>query len=186
MSVREIAVLALVLTSLWLGSCAHSVRSANWADSIYAHADAFALGANIPLLRNGDSPDVRVWVYNVLYGEIEGRVSAADGAADYTLSWDLDDSGQMTVTRRATRRIRQISSPESLSGLLTELLTLDGQNWGCAVDGVGVIVDGVVDRRRFVFAAGNPDLCGDERSRLAVRAVNEAGPSGWRALVMER
>ncbi len=180
----RISIVALALGALWLASCVHSVLSANWADSIYAHADAFALGANLPPLRDGDPQEVRVWVDNVMYGEVEGRVTAAESAAEYRLSWDIDDSGQMTVTQRAVRRIP--GTPPILSSLLIELRTLDGQNWGCAVDGAGILVDGVVDRHRFVFAVSNPDLCNDERSRLAVRAVNLAGPSSSRPLVTER
>jgi hypothetical protein len=121
-----------------------------------------------------------VWVNHVMLAvEVVGRVTTADRVAEYALNYDIDGAGQMTVVGRAYRRTHTIAPPASLYEILSELQSLDGQNWGCAVDGRSILVDGVVDGRRFAFQVSNPDFCDDDRSRLALRALNVVGPSTW-------
>lgn len=175
-------VLWLPLVSLGLPACAQTVRSTNWSESIYAHADVFALAAGIAPLRNGDRPEVRVWVDNLMFGEVVGRATTADRVAEYTLNWVIDDNVRMILTRRASRRPHANPQPASFSEILSQLQSLDGQNWGCAVDGVSILVDGVADGHRFAFSVSNPEFCDDDRSRLALRGASAAGPSSWQPL----
>lgn len=180
---RTTAICALLTASLTLGGCAHTVRSTNWSESTYAHADALALGADIAPLRDGGQPEIRVWADNVMLGEVVGRITTTDEAAEHTLNWRIDDSGAMIFAHRGHRDLPSPASPTSLREALSQLQSLDGQNWGCAVDGVSILVDGVVDGHRFAFAVSNPDFCDDERSRLAVRGLSAVGPSNWQPIL---
>lgn len=182
MGSRTAAICALLISSIWLGACAHSVRSTNWSESIHAQADAFALGAEIALLRDGDQPELRVWASNVMDGEVIGRITTSDRGLERTLSSRIDDSGAMTLTHRAYRDSPAPVSPASLREALSQLHSLDGQNWGCAFDGVSFLVDGVVDGHRFTFAVSNPDFCDDDRSRQALQGISAMGPSTWRPM----
>jgi hypothetical protein len=92
----------------------------------------------------------------------------------------------MTVTRRASGRAQATSTPTSFTDVVSELQALDGQNWGCATDGFGILIDGVVEERRFTLFVSNPEFCDDDRSRSAVRALNMLGPSNWAPITGRR
>ncbi len=181
MCFRTATICALLLASLALGGCAQTVRSTNWSESIYAHADALALGADIAPLRDGGEPEIRVWADNVMFGEVVGRITTTDRTAEHTLNWRIDENGAMTLAHRAYRDL-PTSASLTLREALSQLHSLDGQNWGCVVDGVSILVDGVVDGRRFAFAVSNPDFCDDERSRLAVQGISPVAPSNWQPI----
>jgi hypothetical protein len=177
----------VLLLSLAMAACANTVWSTDWSTSGLAEADLYARAAGLTPLRNGGGPEVRVWVENVMFGEVAGRVTTADHVAEYAMNEQLSVSGEaMTVTGRANRPRHLIAPPASLAAVLSELRSLDGQNWGCAADGDAILVDGVADGHRLVFSVSNPELCNDDRSRLVLHALDVVAPTTWSPLFGRR
>jgi hypothetical protein len=178
--VRRCFALCLLFVTLGLQACASTVRSATWADSLHEHADLYSRAAGLTPLTGDGQPEIRVWFDNVMVGEITGRVITAEQVTEYALNWRIDDASRMLVTRRANGRHLSDSAPSALTEVLSELRVLDGENWGCGSDGVGVLLDGVIDGDRFTLSVSNPDFCDDDRSRLVLRSLSSldlGGPS---------
>lgn len=182
MNFRTATICAFLLASLALGGCAHTVRSIDWSESIYARADAYSRGAGLGPLRDGGEAEIRVWANHVMIGEIVGRITTPERSEEHTLKSRLAGDSAMVITHVSHRDLHSLTPTPLLEESLSQLYTLDGQTWGCTTDGVSILVDGIVDGRRFAFSAGDPDFCDDERSRLAVRSIRQLAPSNWRPI----
>jgi hypothetical protein len=111
-------------------------------------------------------------------GDVIGHIITGSRSMEYRLHVEIDGHGLRTVTSRTVKRFRSTQTFSSVQDLLSELQSLDGQNWSCAVDGLSMLIEGVTSGKRFAFDVSNAFLCNDKRSALALRASDAAGP--WR------
>ncbi len=161
-----------LLMSFGSHATARTVQSEPWRESIHRTADAYAESAGLTLLRDGDAPELRVWIEDVMSGDVVGRVITASHTTKYTLHVQVDRRGLVTVTSLSKSQLQPGRASASIQGLLSELQTLDGQDWACAVDGDSTTVEGVASGRRFVFRSSNAWLCQDARSALVGRVLH--------------
>ena len=165
-----------LLTSIGSQATARTVQSETWRGSIHRTAEAYAESAELTLLRDGDAPELRVWIEDVMSGDVVGHVITANGATNYVLHVAVDQRGVVTVTSLGKSQLQPGRTSASLQDLLSKLQALDGQDWACAVDGESTTVEGVASGKRFAFHASNSWLCHDDRSTLLRRMLDVTGP----------
>jgi hypothetical protein len=128
--------------------------------SVRSEADRHSQQVGLEPIRSGSQSELRVWHYDYMTGFVWGYLVHDDEIVVF----EFETNPEAPVAPSS----RQIPTPEGISilGRARELRRYDAQTWSCPVyDGGKVIVDALIDRRRFTLSAGNPEFCDDARSR---------------------
>ena len=131
--------------------------------------DAYSRAAKLRPI-DASRPELRVWVDNVMFGEITGFVISTSGATECHSKWHIEGL-VMTVTAARCNPIAGFKQQEALA-LLGDLSKLNGKELGCgAMDGSDVSIDGSAFGQRFEVFASNPDVCRDSGSVLVAKLL---------------
>lgn len=131
---------------------------------------AYSLAAGLgPLGSQG--PELRVWIDNVMFGEVHGLVISQSSIVECDTNWKITGSVETVKSARCKKRPGPNRRLEALM-LLGDLSKLNGKELDCGVqDGADVFVEGKDTTATFAFFAGNPQECNDQGSILVTRLL---------------
>jgi hypothetical protein len=145
-------------------SASHSVGAQSVTGQLAAipAADTFAHATQLSGLRDGDGSELRIWVESAnLNLGFDGWVANARGIMRCTTEERRSVGGKIVIDRTGTPHCEKPINPQRARRLLELLPQLSlGSFDKCGVlDGYVVVVDGLVNGRRFALKLDNPDAC---------------------------
>jgi hypothetical protein len=136
-------------------------------------ADGLARSAGVPALSTAEQPELRIWGVPSI-GNIDGFIVSSHRAMRCDFRSQGGPNGSIAVDRvTCAPTFISAAKRQALWALMPNLAKLNGQAWGCALGGSGVMVQGVTSGQQFFFSTSNPSFCSDERSRLVVELLHE-------------
>jgi len=132
--------------------------------------DQYAVYMGLPKLGSQDGDSLRIWIHDVLLGELQGYVVTNLRSLQCLGNGNIQSMAKPHRTRCivTTQRTR----PKKALSLLGPLDKLDGKEIDCGVqDGDAVYVEGMHDGHIFAFYSGNPGSCSDSGSALVTKAI---------------
>lgn len=138
-------------------------------------AEAFDRAAHLEPPSIGADPELRVWEAPFL-GNTTGYVISSGRALTCSAGYRNDGLTASVEKAHCAVSDMPVEKRHSALDLLPELSALNGGSWGCALDGETILVEGFVNRQRFVFLVSNPADCKDSGSFLVKRLVEVLRP----------
>jgi hypothetical protein len=141
----------------------------------YKKLDEYAVQSKLPVLKEGDPDEIRFWVtwanfdVRTIGYNTEGYVISNRG---YSVCHIKYPHKQRTPFVGSCKRKTKSAAMNGIWGDVRELAKLSGQSLDCGVlDGEWIEIDGVFAGQRFIIAAGNPDSCEDDGSKLVSKVL---------------
>lgn len=123
-----------------------------------ADADAYARGFSIPTLQSGTDPELRIWTEEYVGGGVLGYVIRP---GEITIHEAYPGLGLRTGddVGRVVNRPVETPTADAILQLIPKLRRVRFGRCDTAVDGGGVIVEGIDHDGRFAFSQQNHHLC---------------------------
>jgi hypothetical protein len=132
--------------------------------------DRYADYMGLPKLGSQDGDSLRIWVHDVLLGELQGYVVTNSRSLQCLGNGNIQPMDEPHRARCIVTTQR--TQPKNALSLLGRLEKLDGKEIDCGVqDGDAVYVEGMHDGHIFEFYSGNPGSCSDSDSALVTKAI---------------
>jgi hypothetical protein len=148
-----------------------------------ASADAYARASGLPVLKEGNVSEVRLWVSVATFDPSTNGIATVGYVLTHQNSTmcRIGYAGKSTVPRNGG--CKQYAPQEDRDKTLADLVKLsafsDSEIDCDVVDGAWVLIDAVSDGKRFALTASNPEVCDGDAAKLVAKLLRAvAAPKG--------
>jgi hypothetical protein len=137
----------------------------------FAKMDAYARAGHLPVLRDGDPDELRLWITVALFDKGTDRyIFSADHASKCVVKGNVVSGPPSSSYRGHCKSDRRLFSHHKPLSELSALAELDGRSLACGVlDGYWIEIEGVSGGHRFALYSDNPSECSDDGSKLVAK-----------------
>lgn len=129
----------------------------------FERADRYALATGLEPLGPANAPELRVWIEDYMSGAVTGFVVTEAGQGRRCETTSAFSGGVVVTERGSCRRLWGWARKREVWRHVADLHAIDGSRLYCPgiEDGIGFLIEGLHQGKRFSLSGSNPDLCAD-------------------------